>query len=102
MLTQSDLKRVYDIAVDSLEDGLAKSIFSSSRYKANIYKKIDQEYKKIIKARSIIKDMYVNTDILPMCSVIGEMHITTKDNGDEVMKFEFIKNEDIFWKLLNN
>jgi hypothetical protein len=100
MLTQTDLMRVYDIAVDSLDDGVVKQILSSDSYKSKIYAKIIQDYKHISKSKSILKEMVVNRDLLPMANVLGEMKIETKNNGEETYKFQYISNEDIFWKIL--
>ena len=105
--TLEELKMVYDLFTDSLEDGLTKRILSSDSYKKRIYAKINDEYAKLSKCSCLVREMCGKMYLLPFCNLTGKHVPKMKDGqyvfkatGDLDTKFEWTSNEEIVNLLL--
>jgi len=74
-----DLFLIYDISVESLEEGITKKILSSPKYKHNIHTKIREKFRQMSCSKHLMRDMSCTFEVLPMTSLSGKWEVKTKD-----------------------
>jgi hypothetical protein len=94
-MIESDLHRLVDLVIDSLEVGVVKTIVSRPAYRARLKESISLNKKSILNSNCIMKYMEASLDLLPRSKYSGEVREIPTLKGAPSYSMIWTTNDEI-------